>query len=541
VAILGFWNWSKANGRNPRGAQLSGMLTTELAAGNRIRIVNGEDVARMKHDLVLPDVDTYSFKTRARIGAYLEADHLVIGFYSETEPGQIRVDMRLQDTIQDNPDFVFPEMDSREEIGTLVGRIGEKLRDRLGAGELSDADRAAIKAAIPSTPRNVPLYFGGLARLQEFGNLHAPKAPLQEVVGSEPDFPLAHMALAMTWLGLGYETKAKVEADLAFKYSGKLSGVDRQLVEARYLEISDKWDLAANVYQDLFKTYPDNLDYGLGLVYALAGAENRQNALSTLAGLKNLLPGENESPRIDLAEAAVADRWFDGQVEFEAATRAKMKAQALGAVLQEAKALQYECLGLQKLADLEMALDACRKSQSKFNNAGDVGNGAESLKIVGGILSDLGEFEEARQASEQALRVFANLGNNSKAAGCMNEIGIVLDSQGELSASQKWYEKALDLYLTIDDKLKQSAELHNIGGLLLRKGNLDPALKMYLQSIDLDQKLHHGDFESGSWENIGYIYFLRGDIANALTMLDRAEPLLSKNSDPDKRSSILTT
>jgi hypothetical protein len=38
------------------------MLTTELAAGEKLRAVSNEDVARMKADLALPEADTLSRK-----------------------------------------------------------------------------------------------------------------------------------------------------------------------------------------------------------------------------------------------------------------------------------------------------------------------------------------------------------------------------------------------------------------------------------------------------------------------------------------------
>lgn len=539
VAVLGFKNLSNATARDPIATQLSEMLTTELAASNRLRTITGEDVARMKRDLRLPEGDSYSLDTRRRIHGYLNVDDVVMGSYLKSKKGLIRVDVRLQDTVQDSPLVAFQYTDSEEQLPALIGRVGVMLRNDLGVGQLSEIELAAVKAALPSNPRSVPFYFEGLEKIRTFENFNAPQAPLQEVADADPNFPLAHAALAATWSKLGYENKAKTEAGKAFHFSGNLGEVDRQVIEAKYLETSNEWDKAAEIYRNLYKAFPDNLEYGLGLVNAIRMAGNQQDALDTLAGLKKLLPGMKNDPRIDLTEAAIAERIPDGQRETNAALSAKAKARALGAVLQEAQALKYECLGREKLGDLDGALEACKASQTKFNDAGDRDSGAEALDITGNILMDRGEFTKAKAASQQALTVFEQLGDNTKAAGSMNSLGMVLDSQGELGASQQMYERALEVYIKIDDKLNQCVELHNIGEMLQRRGNLTEANKKYTQSLTLAQQLHHKTFEAGNWDDIGYIFFLRGDPADALKMFDKAESLLKEQSDRNEWAGLM--
>ena len=63
VAVLGFKNVSGRPEEAWLSTALSEMLTTELAAGEQLRTVPGENVARMKVDLSLPDADTYGKET----------------------------------------------------------------------------------------------------------------------------------------------------------------------------------------------------------------------------------------------------------------------------------------------------------------------------------------------------------------------------------------------------------------------------------------------------------------------------------------------
>src|SRR5207253_3316511 len=59
VAVLGFKNASGKPDEAWISTALSEMLATELAAGERLRTIPGENVARTKHDPSLPDPDPY--------------------------------------------------------------------------------------------------------------------------------------------------------------------------------------------------------------------------------------------------------------------------------------------------------------------------------------------------------------------------------------------------------------------------------------------------------------------------------------------------
>ena len=58
MAILGFKNLSDRSDTAWVSTALSEMLAAELAAGEKLRTVPGENVARMKMDLGLPDTES---------------------------------------------------------------------------------------------------------------------------------------------------------------------------------------------------------------------------------------------------------------------------------------------------------------------------------------------------------------------------------------------------------------------------------------------------------------------------------------------------
>jgi TolB-like protein len=102
VAVLGFRNSTGQADAAWLSTALAEMLTTEMAAGEKLRAIPGETVARMQSELSLPDeAGSFAPETLARIRNYLGADVLVYGSYvvSSGTPSRVRMDLRLQDSV----------------------------------------------------------------------------------------------------------------------------------------------------------------------------------------------------------------------------------------------------------------------------------------------------------------------------------------------------------------------------------------------------------------------------------------------------------
>lgn len=76
VAVLNFKNSTS----HPEAAWLSTalpeMLTTELAAGEKLHAITGDEVGQMKIDLALPDSDSLAAQNLIQVGKTLGADLL---------------------------------------------------------------------------------------------------------------------------------------------------------------------------------------------------------------------------------------------------------------------------------------------------------------------------------------------------------------------------------------------------------------------------------------------------------------------------------
>ena len=95
VAVLGFRNVSARAEDGWLAAAFSEMLSTELAGGEKLRLVSEEEVANLRFSSPWPPTDTLSQETTARVGGALNSDLLVLGSYATvgpTEHEQVRLD-----------------------------------------------------------------------------------------------------------------------------------------------------------------------------------------------------------------------------------------------------------------------------------------------------------------------------------------------------------------------------------------------------------------------------------------------------------------
>jgi TolB-like protein len=171
VAVLGFKNLTGRPDVEWLSTALSEMLTTELAAGGAVRTVAGENVARMKVDLAIPDADSYAPETLARIRKILAAKYVILGSYldlGKPSGGQVRLALRVQDTEAGQTLASLSVKGTEDKLDELASRAGADLREKLGVQTLTAAEASRAQAALPSNPEAARLYAEGLAKLRLF-------------------------------------------------------------------------------------------------------------------------------------------------------------------------------------------------------------------------------------------------------------------------------------------------------------------------------------------------------------------------------------
>jgi serine/threonine protein kinase/tetratricopeptide (TPR) repeat protein len=522
VAVLGFKNVSNQPDKAWMSTAISDMLTTELAAGEQLRTIPGESVAQMKVSLSLPEMDTYGSETLRKIHKNLNADDVVLGSYIPLGNGQIRLDLRLQDASQGETLASVSEKGSENQLDDLVGRAGAELRAKLGAGAVSGNETMEVKATIPSNSEAARLYSEGVARLRSFDNLTA-RDFLEKAVIAQPNFALAHSALASAWSGLGYDTMAKAEAKKALDLAGGLSREDRLLVEARYGEMTKEWDKAAEAYRTLFGFFPDNLEYGIRLANSQTRAGNGKEALVTVESMRRRVPSSvQDDPRIDLAAADASVSLGDFKLAQSLASRAAQSAQAKNMELILARAHFLQGLSLEGLGQNKEATTAIKEARQLYAAAGDKNGVASTLEVMGNILSDHGDPSAALPKYQEELAIVRDVGNRRAEASALNNLALVLDEQGDRQKARKMWEEALIGFRDINDKNNSAKVLLNIGGVQQSEGDLAGAKKTYSQALSIARQVNDQESIGSLQAALGSVLDAEGDYVGAKRVLDKA-------------------
>jgi eukaryotic-like serine/threonine-protein kinase len=243
------------------------MLNTELAANGDLRMVSGEDVANAKHDLSLPAEYTLAKSTLSRLRSNLEADVVVVGSYTLLGDGRnnrIRLDIRAQDTALGETIYEGAITGNEDDLFDLASQAGSRIRESLNPSFGSVGVTEAIRFPGSSNQLALQLYSEGRARIYQFDFIGA-RDFLKRAVTADPDFALAHSALASAMNGLGYEVQARVEAQRALQHSRGLTQESALVIQGQFQESVNDWQNAAVTYRKLVDLFPDNLTYGLRL------------------------------------------------------------------------------------------------------------------------------------------------------------------------------------------------------------------------------------------------------------------------------------
>jgi DNA-binding winged helix-turn-helix (wHTH) protein/tetratricopeptide (TPR) repeat protein len=534
IAVLGFRNLSGRSDEAWLSTALAEMLSTELVAGEKLRLVSGEDIARTKLELPLADTDSLSRDTLSRLHRNLDSDFIVLGSYTalgDKPDTRIRLDLRLQDTAAGETVADVAVMGSESDLFNMVSQAGSQLREKLGVEAVSPVEAVSVRASLPANREATRLYSEGLARLRVFDALGA-RDLLQQAVAADSNFALAHSALAEAWSRLGYDKKAQSEARQAYDLSANLSREEKLLVEGRYREIDHEYDKAIEIYRTLYVLFPDNVDYGLKLAAAQASGSKARDALATVESLRKLSPPASEDPRIDLQEAESWAALSEYTQQEQPLARAAEKAQAKGSRLILARARKGQCWVFAHLGQTENAIAACHESTDIYAAAGDRHEEAVSLRATADALEPTDASESIR-LYQRAQTLFREVGSERGAAGVLNNLGLIYEAQGDTANAEKMHRQALASFRMVDDKNAQSKALGNIANERLDQGDLRQALQLYQESQQLDRE-DPGRVANNSY-NIANVHQLQGDLVGARQGFEQSLAIWQK--DGDERSS----
>ncbi len=462
---------------------------------------------------------------RARSGAVV----VVSGSYVELDSRAdvpIRLDLRLQDTRSTESAVTFSASGSISELFSLVSRSGAELLSRLGVTRISEAEALQAQAAMPATPQVARLYAEGVSRLRMFDAPQAEKL-LAKAVDLDPSFALGHSALASAWSSLGYDERAKTEAQKALKVSLNLSPHVRQLIAGQVNESTRDWDQAVTAYRQLLDFDPENVDYAIKLANALINNGRGQDALQILDQIRRLPDPIRQEPQIDLAcsEAAVSLGQFNLSLDY--AERAIQRGTELNEKTIVARAGLRKAWATHRLG-LEDPLPGLLEARRVFAQSGDPQGVATALRTAAAIESEHGDASAAQNSYEQAIAISERDGDRRSLALATNGLATLFYNRGELDKAKKFYQQYLALEREVDSKVNTAGALGNIANIEDARGNLHEAIRLNEESIRIFTEAGDQRALATATNNLAILLYELGELDSAAKEFTAAAEIARK-------------
>lgn len=523
VAILGFRNLAMKSDRAWVSTALAEMMASELAVAGRLRTVPGENVARARIDLTLPDADSFSAPTLGRIRKNLGADFVLTGSYFDagTEGGgRLRLDLRLEDARDGETLWTSTESGSEADLPDLVARAGLGLRTRLGVAAAGQ-NRGEFQAAVPPTSEAAHLYAEGLVRLRQF-DARGARDLLERAVATAPEYAPAHSALAAAWSALGYSEMARQEARKARDLAAGLPRAERLPIEARFHESAGQWDKAVAIYRQLGNLFPDDSDYGLRCAATQVKAGRGKEALATVELLRAKPAAVRDDAAIDYAQSLAANQTGDFLQAQAAAARAAARAENRGEGMLVADARLLECRELEALGRMAQAQESCETAKGLYARAGDRAGVASATGYLAAALAGAGDHDAAQKLYQTALSIQRDIGNQGGALWDLNGLANELWAKEDLEGARGRYEEALRTAQEIKSRPDTADARANIGFTWLEEGDLAQARKTYERALAEFREMANSSGVANALNSLGETLYFQGELPEAAQRLEEA-------------------
>lgn len=503
IAVLGFHNVSGKASQAWLSAGLTEMLSTELAGGEKLRLVPGQDIANLWTSKPWSQTDTLNQDTTSKIGSALNTDYLVLGAYTTNGASgqqQIRLDVRLQDSMHGEILAEIAEVGTTQDLFRLVSKVGARLRDRLGVPGLAGPEQGGVLASLSADAGAARFYALGLERLRQFDALAA-KNLLEQATRADPKFPLAHAMLARAWYALGYEQNRRQEIRKALDLSGGLPRAEQLLIEGDYHEATGDHDKAASAYSVLSQLFPDDLEYGLQLAATQAAGAHESEARATLQLLRKLPTAASDDPRIDLAEARLTR---EESAALELVRKAISKALVQDKKLVAAQSRKQQCAIMIYGAHQNEAAPVCEDAYNALLSAGNRLGAADSLRLIGDLQGGQGHPQQAMQTYQRALLMLRKLGEQEKTGAVLNNMALIYLNEGQIERAEQIFREALADFRQAGDEPNELTALANLGDVHFLRGDLAGAGRLYQQGLERGASLDAS--------NVGYFLTRMADL-----------------------------
>lgn len=541
VAVLGFRNLTAERNEDWLSTALSEMLITELSAGSRVRMVSGEEVARMKQTLAVPYTRDLGGDSLRQIQDRLGADLVVFGSFLSLREGDaniLRIDLRVVSAASGDTVASMAEVGREDDLFNLVSKTGGRLRRALGWNSPSPEETRAAQALMPGNPDAARLYAEGLVRLRAFDPRGA-RDLLQKAANADPGSAAVRSALSLAWIGLGDDARAGEEAEKAVQLSASLSKKDQLAIQGRAAEAKKEWARASEIYRSLWTFYPDDLEYGLRLADCLSEAGRGKEALATVADMRKLPPPEGADPRIDLAEAQIGKRVSSFPVQMRAAKSAEEKGRKSGETQVVAQSLMLQGDALLLVGRSQEAVPLYEQSRDLFAKAGNQGSMALALTHLGIALHEQGRLAEAEKMYLAAFAALQRIGSTQGVAMQVANLGMLYQDIGDLPKAQPLLERGRAAFAATGDPVLEARAVNWIGTILLARGDVAGARQRFDQVLATARQTGNRTDEGRALNYQGLVLALQGSLREAQRFQEEAGKIAGEVGDPVRGASTL--
>jgi tetratricopeptide (TPR) repeat protein len=527
LAVIPFQNTSGDASWDWLGPSLADMLSTDVGQSTHLRAVSSDRVQQVFHDLRIAPNSVVDSTMLGRVAEFTNADTLVWGQYTKLGD-QIRIDATLQDRKHNRTVQVKAEAANQQDLSAAVDRLAGMIRENLALSP--DLVKELQAQSFKPTSTSVDAlrdYNQGSQLLRQGSNLEA-KKDLEGATEEDPQFAVAYSRLGEAYSALGYDAEAEQASRHAVDLSQNLPLAQRYFIEASLARVTKDNQKAIAAYENLAKSFPDNLDvqFALGSLYEDAG--DLDKARSSYA---KVLQTDGKNLDALLASGRVEIKAGNPQKGLDPLDQARHIAIDLDNQEQQALILQATGIAYKLMNKPAEALRNYEDSMAINQHLGQKRGVAASLAEIAQVQLSLGKPDAALAAYNDALKIRREIGAKKEAGDTLIDLGDLYAERGQSDLALQHFKEALQIERDAGDETYQALCLNNIGNAYLQKGENEDALTYLQQSLQLREKLNVPVDIAETLHNLGEAYANLGQYDQAMTSHMRALELYRKDSN----------
>ena len=527
MAVMPFQNASGDQTWDWLGPSLSDMLSTDVGQSAHLRTVPPDRMQQVLHDLRIAPNSPMDSTSLGRVADFTNADTLVWGRYTKLGE-QIRIDATVQDRKHNRTIQVKSEAANQNDLPQAVDRLAGMIRQNLSLSSdlVKELQAQSFKPSSTSV-QALRDYNEGLQLLRQGNNLEAQKR-LQTASTEDPQFADAFSRLGEAYSALGYDNEAEQASRRAVELSQNLPLAQRYFIEASFARVTKNNQKAITAYENLAKSFPDNLDvlYALGSLYEDAGDLGRARSY-----YQRILQADGKNLDTLLAMGRVEIKSGNSQQGLDPLDRARRLAVDLDNQEQQALILQATGIAYKLMNRPTEALRNYQDSMAINQKLGQKRGVAASLVEIAQVQLSLGKLDEAVSSYNQALKLRREIGAKKETGDTLIDLGDVYLERGQTDQALQVLKESLQIQRDAGDETYQALCLNNIGNAYTLKGENEDALTYLQQALQLREKLNNPGDIAQTVQSLGTAYAALGQYDSAMQSFMRGLDLYRKSGD----------